>query len=69
MIGGSTRVGNRTNIKQSVIGKHCVIGRLARVIGCVLLDHCVIGDGYDYLPSRNPILTKESLEQSWIGVY
>lgn len=33
-------------MKRSVIGKHCVIGKMAKVVGCVVLDHCVIGDGY-----------------------
>jgi len=52
MVGGSTRIGERSTIKHSVIGKHCVIGRLTKVIGCVLLDHCVIGDGYDIRPCQ-----------------
>ncbi|PCH43689.1 UDP-3-O-glucosamine N-acyltransferase [Wolfiporia cocos MD-104 SS10] len=45
MIGHSTRVEERTNIKKSVIGKHCVIGKMARIVGCVIQDHCVIADG------------------------
>jgi len=45
MIGHSTRVEERTNIKKSVIGKHCVIGKMARIVGCVIQDHCVISDG------------------------
>lgn len=45
MIGRSTRVEERANIKKSVIGKHCIIGKMAKVVGCVLLDHCVIADG------------------------
>ena len=46
MVGRSTRVEERASIKRSVIGKHCVIGKMAKVVGCVLLDHCVIADGY-----------------------
>ena len=46
MIGRSTKVDERASIKRSVIGKHCVIGKMAKVVGCVLLDHCVIADGY-----------------------
>lgn len=45
MIGRSTRVDERASIKKSVIGKHCVIGKMAKIVGCVILDHCVINDG------------------------
>lgn len=45
MVGRSTRVEERATIKRSVVGKHCVIGKMARVVGCVLLDHCVVADG------------------------
>ncbi len=46
MIGRSTKVEERATIKRSVIGKHCVIGKMTRIVGCVILDHCVIADGY-----------------------
>lgn len=45
MIGLSTRVDERASIKRSVVGKHCVIGKMTKIVGCVLLDHCVIEDG------------------------
>ncbi|KAJ3932687.1 MAG: UDP-3-O-glucosamine N-acyltransferase [Lentinula lateritia] len=45
IIGAFTQVSERTTIKKSVIGKHCVLGKMARITGCVLLDHCVIEDG------------------------
>ncbi|KAL0580218.1 Translation initiation factor eIF-2B subunit gamma [Marasmius crinis-equi] len=45
MLGDFTQVSERTNIKRSVIGKHCVIGKMAKIVGCVLFDHCVIEDG------------------------
>ncbi|RDB16855.1 putative translation initiation factor eIF-2B subunit gamma [Hypsizygus marmoreus] len=45
MIGDSTQVSERTTIKKSVIGRHCVIGKMVKIVGCVLLDHCVIEDG------------------------
>ncbi|KAG6820990.1 hypothetical protein H0H93_008619 [Arthromyces matolae] len=45
IIGGSTQVSERTTIKKSVIGRHCVIGKMAKIVGCILLDHCVIEDG------------------------
>ena len=45
MIGLSTRVDERASIKRSVVGKHCVVGKMTKIVGCVLLDHCVIEDG------------------------
>ena len=45
MVGNSTKIGERAMIKRSVIGRHCVIDKRSRVVGCVLLDHCVIGEG------------------------
>jgi NDP-sugar pyrophosphorylase family protein len=45
MVGDSTKVGERTAIKKSVIGKHCTIGKMVKIAGCVILDHCVIEDG------------------------
>lgn len=47
MIGDFTRIEERTNVKKTIIGKHCVVGKMAKLVGCVLLDHCVIGDGCD----------------------
>ncbi|KAI0342065.1 UDP-3-O-glucosamine N-acyltransferase [Trametopsis cervina] len=45
MVGHTTQVEERTSIKKSVIGKHCVIGKMVKIAGCVILDHCVIADG------------------------
>ncbi|KAF7361967.1 UDP-3-O-[3-hydroxymyristoyl] glucosamine N-acyltransferase [Mycena venus] len=45
IIGDSTKVDERTSIKKSVIGRHCTIGKMAKIVGCVLLDHCVVEDG------------------------
>lgn len=44
-IGDFTRVDERATIKKSVIGKHCVIGKMVKIVGCILLDHCAIADG------------------------
>ncbi|KAF7321345.1 UDP-3-O-[3-hydroxymyristoyl] glucosamine N-acyltransferase [Mycena kentingensis (nom. inval.)] len=45
IVGVSTKVEERATIKKSVIGRHCTIGKNARVIGCVLFDHCVVEEG------------------------
>jgi len=46
IVGFSTKVGERTNVKKSVVGRHCVIGRNVRINGCVIMDFVVVGDGY-----------------------
>ena len=50
LIGDSTRVAEKTSIKKCVIGRHCVIGKGAKLTGCVLWDFVVIEEGY-VLPS------------------
>ena len=30
---------------DSVIGRHCIIGRNVKIVGSILLDHCVVEDG------------------------
>ncbi|VDC07146.1 unnamed protein product [Peniophora sp. CBMAI 1063] len=44
LVGESTQVGERTSVKRSVVGRHCVLARGAKLSGCVLLDHCVVGE-------------------------
>jgi translation initiation factor eIF-2B subunit gamma len=44
-IGDFTKVAEKTTIKKSVIGRHCIIGKIVKIVGCVLLDHCVVSDG------------------------
>lgn len=46
LIGDSSRVGERTTIKRSVVGAHCIIGKNVRVINSVLMDHVQLADGY-----------------------
>lgn len=45
LIGDSTRVGERSTIKRSVIGRHCIIGKNVKLVGCILMEHCIVGDG------------------------
>lgn len=44
-VAASTRVGDRTSVKKSVIGTHCVIGKNVKISGCVIMDYVVINDG------------------------
>jgi len=45
IIGDSTKVSEKSTIKKSIIGRHCIIGRMVKIVNCILLDHCVIEDG------------------------
>jgi len=45
IVGESTQIAERTTIKKSVIGRHCIIGKMVKITGCVLLDHCIVEDG------------------------
>jgi len=42
IIGNDSKIGPSVIIKKSVIGMHCVIGKGARIIGSVIMDHAVI---------------------------
>lgn len=70
-IGQSTRVEERASIKKSVVGRHCVIGKMTKIVGCVILDHCIIEDGYDsFYPSvafRDSSLHRAKLEGCILG--
>ncbi|KAF8831672.1 hypothetical protein HHX47_DHR1000401 [Lentinula edodes] len=72
IIGAFTQVSERTTIKKSVIGKHCVLGKMARITGCVLLDHCVIEDGQVftvtfYFPHLTSILFSAKIDGCILG--
>ena len=45
IVGESTQISERTTIKRSVIGRHCTIGKMVKITGSVLLDHCIVEDG------------------------
>jgi translation initiation factor eIF-2B subunit gamma len=53
IIGDSTQVSERVTIKKSVIGRHCVIGKMAKIVGCILFDHCVVEDGYGFFRAKS----------------
>lgn len=44
LVGETTELGERTNIKRSVIGNNCKIGKKCRISGCILLDGIQIED-------------------------
>ncbi|KZS98565.1 nucleotide-diphospho-sugar transferase [Sistotremastrum niveocremeum HHB9708] len=45
LIAESSRVGERTSVKKSVVGRHCTIGKNVKIAGSVIGDHCIILDG------------------------
>jgi translation initiation factor eIF-2B subunit gamma len=50
LIRDSSRVGERTTIKRSIVGAHCIIGKNVRVVNSVLMDHVQLADGYVTAP-------------------
>merc|ERR1712002_774669 len=44
LIGEGTKLGVKTIVKRSVIGKNCQIGDQVKIENCVLLDGVVVGD-------------------------
>ncbi|KAH8111547.1 hypothetical protein DFH11DRAFT_1791524 [Phellopilus nigrolimitatus] len=38
-------VGERSTIKRSVVGHHCVFGKNMKLVGCKLMEYCVVEDG------------------------
>eukprot|EP00741_Cyanophora_paradoxa_P016431 tig00020912_g15866.t1 len=45
ILGASSRVAEKTNVKRSVIGKHCAIGAGAKIANSILMDYVVVADG------------------------
>lgn len=41
----TTKVAERSSIKRSLIGRHCVIGKNVRLTGCIVWDFVNIADG------------------------
>lgn len=44
IVAEGTTLGERTNVKRSVVGRGCVIGKRVKLTGCVILDGVSIGD-------------------------
>lgn len=44
LVGVGVRIDERATIKQSILGRHCVIGKGARILRSVLMDGVVVGD-------------------------
>lgn len=45
-VGENTVLGERTNIKKSVVGSNCTLGKRCRLTGCIVLDGVKIADEY-----------------------
>ncbi|KAI8881201.1 nucleotide-diphospho-sugar transferase, partial [Backusella circina FSU 941] len=44
VIGESTKIDEKSSVKKSSVGNHCVIGKNVKIINSVIMDHVVIGD-------------------------
>jgi len=58
IVSASTRVGERTSIKKSVLGPHCVIGKNVKISGCIIMDHVEVKDGAKL---ENTILSRSTI--------
>lgn len=45
MLGEGTEMGDKCQVKRSVIGRHCRIGSHVKVVNSVVMNHVTIGDG------------------------
>ncbi len=45
VVAPSARIGEKTSIKKSIIGPHCVIGKNVKLSGCTLMGHVEVQDG------------------------
>ncbi|SGZ56309.1 CIC11C00000000711 [Sungouiella intermedia] len=44
LVGDGTVLGEKTNVKRSVVGRNCVIGKRVKLTGSIILDNVVIED-------------------------
>ncbi|PVU95786.1 hypothetical protein BB559_002610 [Furculomyces boomerangus] len=44
MVGASTKIQERSLIKKSVVGSHCIIGKNVKLTNCIINDHVTIED-------------------------
>jgi translation initiation factor eIF-2B subunit gamma len=45
LVASTSRIGERSSIKKSVIGRHCVIGKNVRLSNVIVWDFVNIADG------------------------
>lgn len=44
VVDDSSKLGERSSLKKTIVGRHCVIGRGAKLSGCVIWDFCTIDE-------------------------
>jgi translation initiation factor eIF-2B subunit gamma len=44
LVDDSSKLGERSSLKKTIVGRHCVIGRGAKLSGCVIWDFCTIDE-------------------------
>ncbi|XP_015787751.1 translation initiation factor eIF-2B subunit gamma [Tetranychus urticae] len=45
LVSPSSRIGDKTSIKRSCIGDHCLIGEKAKIANCVIMNHVTVEAG------------------------
>lgn len=61
MVGQGTTLGEKTNVKRTVIGSNCVIGKRVKLTGSIILDNAVIEDD---LQLENSIIGQNAIIRS-----
>jgi translation initiation factor eIF-2B subunit gamma len=44
LVAESCKIGERASLKKTIVGRHCVIGRGAKLSGCILWDFCTVDE-------------------------
>lgn len=44
VVGEGAKIGEKSSIKKTIIGRHCVIGKGAKLSGCILWDFVVVDE-------------------------
>lgn len=45
VIGDGTQLLERSSVKRSMIGRHCMVREKVKIINSVVMDHVMIGEG------------------------
>ncbi|PWN53418.1 hypothetical protein IE53DRAFT_338777 [Violaceomyces palustris] len=71
LVGEGTRIGERSMLKRSIIGRNCTISKNARIVGCILMDACFVGDGVKLenciLCPKSKVMERSNLKDCDVG--
>jgi len=67
LIGAGVVIGDKTNIKNCVIGEQCVLATKVKLTNCVVMDHVNIEQGQVLAVSLTHIWPQYSADSGLIG--